>query len=230
MRTDIFNKFVKLSDDFIKDFDLLWEAPPDQQQKLLLWVPQIYRAEVVAQKNMLFDRAVSDIGGDAKRTLKVLRLLLFIYGQWHPVNDNAEIFIRDMSELGLIPAKNKDQAERFLLEFLHQVQQDNQRRLEKMHAASILPNYLGSSTLIDFRAVISNPFGVGLENKIADYDPTCISFVPVVIVQIRSSDNDPGEFVFQCEEEELDMIINQLNAAKKELNAAKRALPGGASK
>jgi hypothetical protein len=48
----------------------------------------------------------------------------------------------------------------------------------------------------------------------------------VVLVQLRSSDDSNGEFVFQCEEDDLEMLIDQLESAKKDLAAAKRSLPG----
>jgi len=226
VRTAIFNKFASLSEDFRKDFDLLWEVPEEQREKLLPWVPQIYRTEVVGKEKMLLDKAVTETGGDASKLLRVLGLLLFIHGQWDPVKDRAEAFMRDLGDLGLLPENRQEEANKFLLEFLAAVEQDNQRRLEKMHAVSVLPNYLGASTLVDFRAVIAKPFGTGLADEIDEYQPTCISFVPVVLVQLRSSDDSNGEFVFQCEEDDLEMLIDQLESAKKDLAAAKRSLPG----
>lgn len=226
MRTAIFNKFTDLSEDFQKDFDLLWEVPLDQKQKLLPWVPRIYRTEIVGKQKLLLDRAVTEAGGEASKLLRVLRLLLYIHGQWDPVKDTAESFVRDLKDLALMPSDKQEEANTFLLEFLAAVEQDNQRRLEKMHAASILPNFVGGSTVVDFRAVIARPFGVGLDDKIDDYDPTCISFIPVVLIKLRSSDPRDGEFTFQCEQDDLQVFMDVLRAAQKELEAAKRSLPG----
>ena len=170
---------------------------------------------------------MSEIGGNASEILRALRVLQFISAQWDPVNDTPENFLRDLDELSLISQEKEEESTAFLLEFLSELQKDNRRRLQKMHANALLPSFMGVTTLVDFRAVMERPFGTGLEDVLEDYRPRCIDFAPVVLVGLNCDTGDPQAFRFQCEPEDLLILIEQLQAALKDLEAAKASLPGG---
>jgi hypothetical protein len=233
MRTAIFNQFTDLPKEFRDDFRLLREETTEEQRTALLsHIPGIYKTSTVGEEKITIDEAVSriaELGGDAASVLRVIKVLLFVYRQWNPVADKASDFLKDLKELGLLPEDDKSTSD-FLSEFLEIVQQDNRRRLEKFHASSLLPSYTGCATLVDLRAVIKKPFGTGLNDQIADYEPECLSFVPVILVKVRRDSGDPKSFDFQCEEFELRRMIDVLEGALKDLEAAKAALGSGEDK
>lgn len=227
MRTSIFTEFANLSNEFRDDFKVLWEIPEKDRAELVRYVSELSRAETKGQAEKLMDRAVTEIGGNSANLLRAVRLLNFISEEWNPVLDTPENFLRDLAELEFVPPSRAEEAKDFLLDFLTEIQKDNARRLEKMHARSLLPHYAGTTTMVDLRAVFRNPFGVGLEDRIEDYQPAILSFVPVVIVRVRRSSGDPETFEFQCEKDQLRRLIDSLEAAVKDLETATSSLPSG---
>lgn len=227
MRTAIFNQFADLPKEFRDDFQLLWkEVTEEQRTALLSNISGIYKTQTAGEQKIATDEAVSritELGGDAANILRVIKVLLFVYRQWNPACDTASDFLKDLKELGLLP-KDEESASEFFAKFLEIVQQDNTRRLEKFHASSLLPSYTGCATLVDLRAVIKKPFGSGLNDQIEDYEPECLSFVPVILVKVRRDSGHPKSFDFQCEESELRIMIDTLEGALKDLEAAKATL------
>jgi hypothetical protein len=65
----------------------------------------------------------------------------------------------------------------------------------------------------------------GVDVKVEDYKPECIGFVPVMIIKIRRDDGEPKTFEFQCDEDSLKSMINTLQSAIKDLEAAKLSGP-----
>jgi hypothetical protein len=227
MRTSIFNNFADLPKEFREDMEVLWSLPPKCRSALIPYVVEICKTATVGEKKDAMDRAVKKVGGNAADLLRALKFLAYIYRAWNPITDTPEGFVEDLAELDLIPRSKARQAEKFLLDFVGEVQKDNRRRLEKMHAGSLLPSFTGCSTLVDLRAVIDKPFGTGTHDKLEEYDPTCISFVPIIVLQVRVDSGDPDSFLVQFEEHDLRTFIEELQAALKDLESARRALPGG---
>lgn len=227
MRTSIFNKFADLPQEFRDDFATLWDLPEQQRTRLTAYVSELFKAGTTGQCKKITDRAVSEIGGPAPPILRLLKLLQFISQEWNPMNDTPEDFLRDLGELALVPSEKAAEGHRFLLDFLSVVQADNQRRLQKIYASSLLPSLVGVSCLVDFRAIMERPFGSGLEDAIEQYQPRCLGFAPVIIVSVKCDSGHPNNFKFQCEPQELRIMMDQLQAALKDFESAKLSLPGG---
>ena len=227
MRTTIFNDFAGMHERFKEDFDTLWGLSAEQRHALIPHVSRIFQTRQVGQHKIATDAAVSDIGGESGDILKALSILLYIHREWRPYRDTSEDFLRDLAELRIIPEEKTEEASLFLRDFLAAVEQDNKRRMEQSTTTSMLPYLKGCDTLVDFRAVIRNPFGTGLDDRVDKYEPHCISLVPVVLVNVKRDSGDPTSFQFQCIEEDLDVLIEALQAANKELQAARVALRKG---
>ena len=227
MRTGIFNSFADLPREFKEDFEGLWSLPEKQRSALVPYVSQLAKAETTGDTKRIIDAAISQIGGDAPTVLRSLKVLNFISKQWDPINDTPEDFLRDLNELSLIPSEQVDEAKRFLLDLLAELQKDNTRRLQKSYANSLLPSFIGIEALIDFRAIIERPFGVGIDDTIETYEPRCVGFVPVILLALQCDSGDPSTLRFQCEPEDLHVLIENLQAALKELESAKASIPGG---
>ncbi len=227
MRTSIFNNFANMPKEFREDFEILWELPEEIRTGLIAHVPKMSNSRTTRQKKIAMDDAIKEVGGSPDKVLRALKILEFIYDEWNPFVDTTASFLKDLGELALIPVEKAEEAKTFLLEFLGAVEENNTYRLEKMFAAALLPNLTNYSTAVDFRAIISKPFRTGLNDDIGEYQPTCIGFAPVIIVKLTRKGGTPATFEFQCEEDSLTRLIEELQAAKKDLNAAKRSLPDG---
>lgn len=227
MRTSIFNKFADLEKEFSEDIKILWNLPEEQRVALIPKVDLLFKSRTSGDMKKIMDQAVSEIDGKTVELLRCLKLLHFIFREWNPISDTPDDFIKDLNELNLLPDKGIENAEGFLLDFFLQVQRDNDRRLQKLYANSILPSYIGCTTLVDFRAIIRNPYGSGLDDEVPSYKPSCAGFTPVIIAQIRTNSGNSSDLKFQLEEEDVQHLIDILTAALKDLDSAKKSLPGG---
>ncbi len=217
-------KYAGLPDRFKEDLQFLWEVPDHQRKAILPHIAEIYKAETSADREIVLDRVMKEVGGNVEDNLRIINLLLFIYSSWNPVQDTPSNFVKDLDDLHLLPVKERDEAMAFLLEFFSIIEADNTRRLKKMFAGSVLPSFIGVETSVDFRSVIKQPYGSTLDKRIENYNPECLDFIPIVLIQIERDTLSPKIFEFQCEEEDLDMLIMSLQATKKDLEASKKAL------
>lgn len=206
---------------------MLWQLQTEVRKGLIPHIQKVVKAQTVREREAATDAAVKELGANPVEVLRAIKLLRYIYSEWNPVHDTLQTFLTDLSELQFIPQEKAEEAKSFLLDFLSEVEKDNTYRLEKMFADALLPSFKKCSTVVDLRAVIRNPYGSALENKIGDYEPTCIGFAPVIVVQLYRDICDPESFLFQCQENALQNLIDSLSAALKDLKAAKRSLPGG---
>lgn len=223
MRTSLFNKFVSLTDDFRKDLDTLWSLPPKQRDALIQPVTELMRAQTKGEYKQVLERAVADMDGDETTLLKSISVLRYLGSQWNPARDTPEGFLDDVKKLSLFPSQKESEAGRFLISFLSALQNDNVRRMREMFANSVAPNFIGAEPVVDFRPVFDAPFGTGLSDRIDDYRPNLISWVPVVLVKINTDEGN-AELFFQCQETELRRLIETLQASLIDLEVARKEL------
>ncbi len=223
MRTSLFNKYASLSADFRKDLDAVWSLPKDQRDALIDPVIELLRTQTEGESKQVLERAVASVGGDEATLLKSLSVLRYLARQWNPARDTPEGFLEDVKKLSLVPSEKESEAGGFLLTFLSALQSDNVRRMREMFANSTAPNYAGALPVVDFRPVFDVPFGTGLRDKIEDYRPNLVSWVPVVLVEIHTDQNNE-KILFQCQETELRRLIETLQASLMELEVASKEL------
>lgn len=230
MRTSIFNKFASLSESFEKDFKILWSLPEKRRNALIPWVIKIQKVRTSGKKDVEREKAIKEIGGIPNKILIGLQLLSYIYHEWNPTKDTPEKFLKDLSDLSLIPPKKVNEAKNFLLEFLSRIQREDLRRLEDIYSESIIPYYKGTYTLVDCRGIIKNPFGSTPDEDINKYVPKCVSVVPIIIIKLRTHGGHPDSLIFQCDEEDIKRMINHLKSALIDLKETQSFLKKGIGK
>jgi len=216
--------YSDLTESFKENLEFLWEFPEEGRKAILPYLTEIFKTETKAEREIALDKAIKEIGGNTEKNLRIIELLLQIYSSWNPIQDTPSNFVKDLEDLHFIPIEKRDDVLAFLLEFFSIVEADNSRRLKKIHAGMILPSFIGFHSIVEFRPIIKKPFGTSLNNRIENYNPECIDFIPVFIVQIERDDVQPRTFEFQCEESDIDKMINTLQAVKKDLETSKNSL------
>jgi len=224
MRTSIFTKYAKLRKEFKEDIQFLWTLPNDQRKAIIPFINELYKAETSSEWEIAVERALSEIEGSSEENLRMINILIYIYKEWNPTSDTPSNFLKDLDELHLIHEDKREDVESFLLEFFSIVESDNLRRLQKSYAGALLPSFIGIQSMVDFRPIFKNPYGSGIDYNIENYHPDFIDFIPIILVKIERDKSFPQKFEFQVEEKHIDIIINTLKAAKKDLETSKLAL------
>jgi len=223
MRTRVFRRYAEFSQDLMDDLAVLWKLPSPQKKALLPHLLKIVRTHTSHEADELRAKAVDAVGGHAADILRALKVLEFFYVEWDPTFDTADAFRRDIDELKLVPEKDKDNR-RFVIEYAREIEKENKRRIQRAAANRQLPSFKAVSATIDMRAVIDQPFKLG--GDISEYMPTCGAVVPVVVISVLRDSGDPTDFIFQCEADNLRLLIDYLTSALADLDAAKRYVTG----
>jgi len=216
----LFQDGASLSKDFHEHISFLWDLPRSKQAKLQKHLPKIVQASIEREFMILQQEAVNDIGGDATKVLKAISVLRFFASQWDPFRDSADEVFKDIERLDLLPedSNKKEAAKNFLTKYLSFLEKDSKRRRKLSFAVRALPTLIGISAVIDYRVVVDSDFDWQKDSP-DKYLPSCQTMVPVIIVRIKRDEGD--SLIFQCEPEDLEMLMRQFQATLKEYHKSK---------
>jgi len=88
---------------------------------------------------------------------------------------------------------------------------------QRRYSQGVLPGLKSCGTTVEMRAVQKNDYRWG--TPVEEYRPTVVDVAGIVSVHIGLDAGTPGDFYFQGTENDLDLLISQFRAAKKELQA-----------
>ena len=221
MRTRLFSEFSVVDEHFLRDLNALWEMPKEKREQLVPFVRSLQFAETVKETRTITDEAVAAIDHNRGALLKAIKTLRFLQLLWNPIANTPADLIEDMHDLELIPKDKIEEAEDFFRIFFQSADRDIEERLKRNSAASLLPCYTSINSIVDMRTVFRSAFGVDDRSVVESYEPDCIGFVPVAVIEIRRDSGDPKYFHFQLEESSLRRLIDNLRAVLKEIEYAK---------
>lgn len=223
LKSWLFRDAAAVKKEFHEHLMIVWDLSPSIQGKLLRHLPGIVQARIERETAILQQAAVKSVGGDAEKVLKAISLMRFFAAQWDPFRDSAAEVLEDIKNLGLLPkdSKKKESANKFLQKYFAFLEEDAQRRRKKVFAGSTLPSLQGFDAVIDHRVVVESDFDWQKDDP-AKYKPSCSTTVPVIIVRIKRDEGDP--LIFQCEPEDLEMLVRQFQATLKEYQKSKSLL------
>ena len=94
--------------------------------------------------------------------------------------------------------------------------------LRRRYSGGVLPTMASCGATVEMRAVQRNPYRWTMPAD--QYNPKILDVVGVVSVHVGLDSGQPKDLFFQVSETKLDLLISQLQAAKKELSALQRFL------
>lgn len=227
MRTELFNRFTGLEERFTKDLMEFWKLSAEDRKKLLPESLALAWCETTAEAKCVRGRLVESMAAPADKALRAADVLAYIATAWSPMTDTADDCIEDMRALQLIPPAKEKEGTEFFREFFHAVERENMQRLQHLFAYSVLPSFSSALTLTDVRAVFEKVFGVGVADVLAEYQPRRVSWVPVIIVKIKTDAGEPPSCQFQCTEKQLARLIDILRAGQRDLESVRSEMEEG---
>lgn len=220
-RSSLFHSAGTLKKEFAEHLSYVWEFSVQQRKSFLKYFPAITRSVTKRDSRLAYERCVKAIGGDSQHTIKAIQVLEYIYSEWNPKQDTPTQMIADLQILEVLPkkAKARKSALVFMRNFFAFLEKDSLRRIKLQTTSSILRNLLGLETLIDCRLATTSVFDWRRESP-NTYKPKIACSVPVALLSIKLSKGDP--IIFQCDREDLEMIVRKLQATVKEIKLAEK--------
>ena len=135
--------------------------------------------------------------------------------------DTTEEWAEDLGQLDLL---NDDEKPRFITlieglrsQVLPAIENDIRRRT---YGEGVLPTLKSCGTTVEMRAVQKDRYHWG--ESLETYVPQIMDITGVVSIHIGLDEGTPEDFYFQASVDDLDLLIQQFTAAKKDLHALDR--------
>lgn len=219
IRSNLFHKAASLIKEFGEHLAIVWDYTRREQKLILKHLPATIAAVTQRDRMVAVESFADDIGGDSHNAVKAMQVVIAIGDMWSPIRDTVKVALQDIQGLDVLPTdpQLRKRALAFSTSLFKFLEKDSDRRLRRSAAGAALRNMLGLSTTIDCRLIIDSEFD-WREDDTTKYKPTCRGTVAVAILRFKLDEGDP--VVFQCDAEDIGMIVRQLQATEKELKLA----------
>jgi len=226
MKSKLFSRFDlqdKDNEQFVKDLHQLLGLSEEQREFVLSAMPSLSRAIVKAAEKKVLDDLESqthlklvDIG----HAVDIIRFFTRKMLDDVTEDDTPEAWAADLQSLKVLDAKQAEVFSKFLTrlksDFLPELATI---RKGLMYGAGILPSIKGGGTTVELRGVFDKTFSWG--TSVEEYAPELRDLVAVVSVHLIFDQGLPDEIWFQATQDEIDLLISELQAARKQADMLK---------
>jgi len=209
--TDEDNKGFKIA------LDRLMELSLDDLNTIIDMLPSILLAETNVQANeqiQILQDKLPDINASVVQSS--ITFFEFLEEHLREVMDTPEDLVFDLVEnLTLLQESKRDLFLHVITRLKEVIDSTGSEVLKREYAAGVLPAFDGIGTTVEIRAIQENRFSP--ITSVDKYTPSISDLVGIVSINI---DLDTGnEFFFQAARSDLELVIDTLRAALKDLDA-----------
>lgn len=218
-----FDPHDKDNERFVTDLRQLISLSDSQLDAVLSAMPNLARVKVKAEEKEVLKRLeietqlkLVEIG----HVVDVLRF--FISSMLADVtgDDAPEAWAADLEALEVLDA---DQARLFAKLFKRLktecLPELDAIQKERSFGTGIFPSLKGAGTTVELRGIFDKPFSWG--TSVEDYAPQLRDLVAVVSVHLMMDAGSPDEIWFQATPDEIELLIGELEAARKQADVLK---------
>jgi|GEM_PF-5417846 len=223
MKSRMFNKFdpnSKKNEQFLIDLKRLLSSSDGLLNEILDKVSDLYVVRTSSQRESIVD-GISANTGKSKVEINYIVYILefFIKNRLEDENsDTADDWLEDLKSLGVIELDEEEEFLRIAKVLIDDVVPKIEKDVKRQKfTTGLLPVLENIGATVEMRAVNENKFKVGQD--LNNYVPRVSDIVPLVSLHIGLDTEE--NFYFQVSEEALDLMIDSLGAAKKDLSALK---------
>jgi len=211
---------------FARDLHKALDLNENDRKACLRILGSIHLARTDSQKKQILDQLVIECQKDLIDLSSVLSIMNFILkaliSKEIPQSD-SDYWGEDLEEIGWIDGNSRSVFESLLKEIKSVPLNEIKKQIELRRTASgVLPSFTGCSITVEIRPVKKDIYRWG--TPINEYKPEIIDVTPVVSISIGVDVENTDDFFFQADEEEIDHLINALQAAKIDLLAFQKYL------
>lgn len=227
MKSKLFTNHFDLKDEkneaFTKDLCQLLALSEAQRASVLAVIPPLSRSTTGAEDKRILDALSAETGLTLLELNDVVGVSKFLASRMlddETKDDTPEQWASDLVEADILN-EQESEACRAVLELLRAEHVEELRAIRKGRAYSVgvFPSLRKAGTTVELRGVFEEPYDWG--KPLDEYTPQLNDVVPVVSIHLAMNGGSPDEIWFQASPEELDLLINKLQGAKKAVDVLK---------
>ncbi len=161
------------------------------------------------------------------KAMTVMALFLRALSEPETQDDTPADWAADLQELGLIDSEDKDKQAVFM-KMAESIQSESTSFRDmftrRRYTAGVLPMLESFNHSVELRAIQEEKYKWG--DDINKYKPSIIGTVPIVSINIGTDVSQNNQFYFQIKEDDIELLIDKLRAAKIEIDLLNQYLKG----
>jgi hypothetical protein len=233
MKSKLFSRFdIKGEDNkkFAEDFTYALNLEEEILSICVKFVGPLLLAELPLERDRILDRVEIDTKLPRvmfSKTMAVIALFLKTLSEPETQDDTPADWAADLQELRLIDPEDKDKQAVFM-KMAKSIQSESMSFRDMLtrrrYAAGVLPMLESFGHSVELRAVQEGKYKWG--EDIDKYKPSIIGTVPIVSINIGTDVSQNSRFYFQIKEDDIEFLIDELRAAKIEIDLLNQYLKG----
>jgi hypothetical protein len=230
MKSKLFSSFDpshKDNSDFLLDFHSLMEASAQQREAVLESLPFLLKATTDKEMEVITNDLVDKTGLNRISIKRISAFLAFFVTQLNDdkINikaDTVDLWSSDLLSLGILKNEQSSDFCAFMQSTKKMIIDTILPQMKvDLYESGVLPRWKGIGTSVELRGVFDAEFHFG--DVLSNFSPKLTSISPIISVVITLSGGDPERFSFQIKLSQLDLLIDSLEAARKQATILRKS-------
>jgi hypothetical protein len=223
MISNLFSSFDpshKDNSDFVLDLNSLMETSPIQRDAILESLPLLVTAKTDKAIESITNDLIDKTGLNRINIKRITAFLAFFVSQLEDDKTNVKTDTADSWFLDLVSLQilKKEQSTNFI-SFMESTKKTiidiilPQLKVD-VYESGVIPHWTGIGTSVELRGVFDTEFRLG--DVLSNFSPKLTSLSPIMSVVLTVNRGDPDRFFFQITLQQMNLLINSLEAVRKQ--------------
>jgi hypothetical protein len=225
MKSNYLRSVLNISDRFKKDIAVLGSLSEKQLEEIASWLEnreQINTFTRIGKQNL--EKLCTNINTTSMVVFSSINAFIFIIKKVIDYDDSVKSILSDFVEIGIIDPQKSETIEKAYCKIESRVKDIYRQDQINSTKFQVINNFRNISYVCDLRLAVEKDYNYSVQ-KAEAYKPTIIGLSPIVLFNILVGDpgsNEQKTTTFQADENDLDILIEVLNACKIEIEELKR--------
>jgi hypothetical protein len=219
----------KEGEEFCRALATFLKLPAQVLQRLAKELPRMNSFRLRSQKRAFVRKQVTSLGisfVDGQHAVDaIMAPFLSLFTDKETADEKPASLVEDMVNLKLLTALEGKK----VLPILEVLKNEGAPELKKLRrlrefSQGVLPSFRSIGTTVELRSIVPDPYKLG--DEVSKYQPKSEGLIPIASITLSATpgadERECTRICFQCDEEELQWVIDKLEATKMDLSLAKR--------
>lgn len=227
MKSKLFSRFdikAESNKDFVGDLTYTLTLKEEILSICLTAIGKFLFEQIPLEQEQILDQVERDTKLPRiqfSKAMTVMAIFLKALSEPETQNDTPADWAADLQELKIIDPKDKLAVFMKMAESIHSESVSFREALmRRKYTAGVLPMLESFRHSVELRAIQEKEHEWG--SNIERYKPHIIGMVPIVSITIKTDVNQNNRFYFQIRGDQIELLIDELRAAKSEIDLLKQ--------